>query len=153
MSDTSSFNSVNIERKPPSRPSSSRLHLSPLYSDTFGKAPGRVVYVKILCAGCFAIVLVIFAVFSVYWGALWKVPARPLGGLIFDLDGGLVGSAITSAFLASPANGGGIHWEQSNAIGSDASVLVRQEQTWVAVVGALSAFWRGLRSCAEVRYS
>lgn len=153
MSDTSSFNSADIEDKPPSRPSSGRLHLSPLFSDTFGKAPGRAIYVKILCAGCFAIVFVIFAVFSIYWGALWKIPARPLGGLIFDFDGGPVGTAITSTFLASPANTGGIHWRQSNILGTDASDLVRQEQTWVAVVGALIAFQHGLTSCTEVRYS
>lgn len=45
-------------------------------------AGARAVYLKIVVGGCFLIVIAIFAVFSIFWGALWKTPARNLDGWI-----------------------------------------------------------------------
>lgn len=42
----------------------------------------RSLYIKILGGGCFALIIAIFAVFSIFWGALWKTPAHNLSGWI-----------------------------------------------------------------------
>ncbi|KAF9030840.1 hypothetical protein BDZ89DRAFT_646755 [Hymenopellis radicata] len=141
MSETTSFNSAHTEDKPVSpTPSSSRVRVgSPLYSDSFRAAPGRVLYIRTLCAGCFAIALIIFGVFSIYWGALWQVPAHPLSGLVIDADGGAIGGTVSSALLNFTAKGGKIRWDIWDSDGSDASELVRQERTWVVVRGELFA--------------
>ncbi len=36
-------------------------------------------------------VLVMFCIFSIYWGALWKIPAHNLSGWVVDFDGSTVG--------------------------------------------------------------
>ncbi len=121
-------------------PSSSRVRVAtPLYLDRFRAAPGRILYIRTLCAGCFAIALIIFGVFSLYWGALWRVPAHSLGGLVIDADGGPIGSTVSSALLNFTAKGGKIRWALWDSDGSDASELVRQEHTWVVVRGELFA--------------
>ncbi|KAF8920999.1 hypothetical protein CPB85DRAFT_1372252 [Mucidula mucida] len=130
MSETTSFNSAHAEDKPMSpTPSSSRV------------PPGRILYIRTLCAGCFAIALIIFGVFSLYWGALWRVPAHSLGGLVIDADGGPIGSTVSSALLNFTAKGGKIRWALWDSDGSDASELVRQEHTWVVVRVNVNASW------------
>ena len=39
-------------------------------------------YLKVFFAGSFGIIIAIFAVFSIYWGALWKIPDHNLQGWI-----------------------------------------------------------------------
>ncbi|KAF8153412.1 hypothetical protein B0H34DRAFT_800617 [Crassisporium funariophilum] len=57
-------------------------------------AKARAIYLKAYIGGTILTILVIFAVFSIYWGSLWKVPAHPLEGWIVDFDGGQVGEAV-----------------------------------------------------------
>jgi len=45
-----------------------------------GKA--RKIYITILLQRTLIIVLAIFGIFSIYWGALWQLPARSLEGWI-----------------------------------------------------------------------
>ena len=40
------------------------------------------VYLKIVGMGSFFTILLIFSVFSIFWGALYKIPARPLAGWV-----------------------------------------------------------------------
>ena len=42
----------------------------------------RAIYIKSYITGFIAIILTVFAVFPIYWGSLWKVPAHPLPGWI-----------------------------------------------------------------------
>lgn len=42
----------------------------------------RVIYLKGYLGGLFLVVLAIFAVFPIYWGSLWKVPAHKMQGWI-----------------------------------------------------------------------
>ncbi len=39
-------------------------------------------YIKSLVVGCFSMVILMFGVFSIYWGALWKVPDHKLPGWV-----------------------------------------------------------------------
>jgi len=41
-------------------------------------AIARKIYLKVFFSGLIMVVLVIFMVFPIYWGSLWKVPAKPL---------------------------------------------------------------------------
>jgi len=45
-------------------------------------AVARKIYLKVFVAGSLGIIIAIFAVFSIYWGALWKIPAHNLQGWI-----------------------------------------------------------------------
>lgn len=49
-------------------------------SDTATKA--RTIYVTILLQRTCLIVVALLAIFSIYWGALWRIPARSLQGWI-----------------------------------------------------------------------
>lgn len=61
---------------------------SPLFTKRF-RARGdpevsraRMIYLKTYISGLSLVIVTIFAVFSIYWGALWKVPTHPLQGWI-----------------------------------------------------------------------
>lgn len=49
----------------------------------------RATYLKIFIGGAFMTVVLIFAVFSIFWGALWKIPAHNLPGWVIVSDFGL----------------------------------------------------------------
>ncbi|KAF8644054.1 hypothetical protein AX16_008707 [Volvariella volvacea WC 439] len=55
----------------------------------------RKIYLKVVIGGIFLIILAIFSVFSIYWGALWKIPAHSLSGLVVDYDNGQIGTLVT----------------------------------------------------------
>jgi hypothetical protein len=57
----------------------------------------RKIYVKILIQRTCLIVGVIFSIFSIYWGALWKLPARSLEGWIVVCYLDAPGSALLNA--------------------------------------------------------
>ena len=42
----------------------------------------RSIYLKIVLGATSIIVVLIFSVFSIYWGALWKIPAHNLHGWV-----------------------------------------------------------------------
>lgn len=42
----------------------------------------RATYLKIFIGGSFMTILLIFSIFSIFWGALWKIPAHNLPGWV-----------------------------------------------------------------------
>ncbi|KAK0222406.1 hypothetical protein IW262DRAFT_1474117 [Armillaria fumosa] len=99
----------------------------------------RVVYLKILVGGCFAMVIVMFSVFSIYWGALWKIPAHNLRGWVVDFDGETVGRAVVQGLTGSSASASKVTFEQVDAGEfpggwEEVANRVVEQKTWVAVV-------------------
>lgn len=45
-------------------------------------AAARATYLKIYLGGTFMIILLIFGIMSIFWGALWKIPAHNLPGWV-----------------------------------------------------------------------
>ncbi|KAF8184678.1 hypothetical protein BJ912DRAFT_853007 [Pholiota molesta] len=58
-------------------------------------------YLKALLPALLLITFVIFGVFAVFWGALWRVPEHSLPGWIVDFDGGEVGQAVIEGLTSS----------------------------------------------------
>lgn len=60
---------------------------------------GRKIYLATVVGGTVTILLIIFSVFSIYWGALWKTNthAHKMVGWVVDFDRGPVGNAVISA--------------------------------------------------------
>mgnify|MGYP001378606582 CR=1 FL=1 len=60
--------------------------LSPGTRSFFDKTPAgaaaRRTYLKLYGGGLFAVIVLIFAVFSIFWGSLWKTPAHSLHGIV-----------------------------------------------------------------------
>ncbi|KAJ7901276.1 hypothetical protein B0H13DRAFT_2028525 [Mycena leptocephala] len=70
----------------------------------------RAAYLKTMFGGTLALSIVIFAIFSIYWGSLWKTPLYALPGWIVDFDGGMVGQGVMQALSAIGPVPGGISW-------------------------------------------
>ncbi|KAG5726670.1 Nitrosoguanidine resistance protein SNG1, partial [Termitomyces sp. T112] len=109
----------------------SRQFFSPI------NAVQRKIYLKGLIGGCFMVIITIFAVFPIYWGALWKTPQRSLKGWIVDFDGGPVGQAITTQMVsASSQTKLTLAVMPSNNFPGGPNGLARsvvEQHTWVAV--------------------
>ena len=45
-------------------------------------AAARKIYFKTLIGGSFGLMVAMFAIFSIYWGALWKTPVHSLDGWV-----------------------------------------------------------------------
>ncbi|KAG7441781.1 uncharacterized protein BT62DRAFT_982655 [Guyanagaster necrorhizus] len=106
-------------------------------------------YFKILFGGCFAMVIVMFSVFSIYWGALWKIPDHNLRGWVVDFDGSAVGTAVVQGLTASSSSSK-VTFTQVSASEfpggwEEVANRVVEQKAWVAVVvqsnatGALNA--------------
>ncbi|KAJ3783309.1 hypothetical protein GGU10DRAFT_317086 [Lentinula aff. detonsa] len=98
----------------------------------------RSIYFKTLIGGTVALTVAMFAIFSIYWGALWKSPEHPLNGWIVDFDQSTIGNVVVQALEASSASGK-ITWSQvssSNFPGGPGEVGndVVEQKTWIAVV-------------------
>ncbi|KAF9460692.1 hypothetical protein BDZ94DRAFT_1169136 [Collybia nuda] len=96
----------------------------------------RYIYTKILFFRTCLIIVVMFAVFSIYWGALSSVPARGLQGWIVDFDGGRVGQAITRELsgLSTPAVSWKVRSSQDFPHGTrDLVHAILEEHCWIAV--------------------
>ncbi|KIY66183.1 hypothetical protein CYLTODRAFT_423687 [Cylindrobasidium torrendii FP15055 ss-10] len=94
----------------------------------------RAIFMKVLFGGCMGMILVIFCIFSIYWGALWKVPDHQLPGWVIDFDGGAIGSAVSQGLLGSAAQSK-IAWQTVTGLdASEVPVLIREQKAWVAVV-------------------
>lgn len=52
------------------------------FARTDAMSQARKIYFKVFIRGFLVIVLVVFAVFSIYWGSVWKIPAHPVNGWI-----------------------------------------------------------------------
>lgn len=95
-------------------------------------------YIKSLVVGCFSMVILMFGVFSIYWGALWKVPDHKLPGWVVDFDGSTIGGNVTSALLADISSSSRVSWTQRAASDfsgpEDVGDHVVDQRAWVAVV-------------------
>ncbi|KAF7350041.1 DUF3533 domain-containing protein [Mycena venus] len=124
----------------------------------FDKSPAggalRAVYLKTMFGGSLALSIVIFAVFSIYWGALWKTPLHTLPGWIVDFDGGSVGQGVVQAFSAINPGTGGISWSVVPASEFPGGIeqledAILREKTWYGLainVGASSNFTAAISS-------
>ena len=125
-------------------------------------AAARAIFFKIFISGAFFVILVIFCVLSIYWGALWKAPAHDLPGWIVvrvlasfyaftrpfaitqDFDNSLIGQTVTNSFAGSLLTEGRISWTVvpasnfPNGIGDLANAVV-EEECWVAIASALKS--------------
>lgn len=96
-------------------------------------ADARKIYLKTLIGSTVALVLLIFAIFSIYWGALWKIPARALPGWVVDLDGGDIGSAVSEALLSQHSKA--VAWQlHSASTKEEVFNSISEQHTWVAIV-------------------
>ncbi|PPR02814.1 hypothetical protein CVT26_009600 [Gymnopilus dilepis] len=108
------------------------------FSDTSKQGSiARKTYLKIYAGGTFAVVILIFAVFSIFWGALWKIPARNLEGWVIDFDGDFIGKDIAEA-LTLPNSLSAVTWtvispSQFPHGPSDVAAALLDEQTWAAI--------------------
>ncbi|KAF8907987.1 hypothetical protein CPB85DRAFT_1414965 [Mucidula mucida] len=109
----------------------------PLYSSQFTDASiarERAAFFKILIGGCFAVVVALLVLFSIYWGALWKVPAHQLDGWLVNFDDGPVGQAVTQGVLASSPTSK-INWQLQTGLEASAiGTLIREQKSWAAIV-------------------
>ncbi|KDR75895.1 hypothetical protein GALMADRAFT_226550 [Galerina marginata CBS 339.88] len=101
-------------------------------------AEARRIYIKILLQRTCIIVGAIFGIFSIYWGALWKIPARSLQGWIVDFDGAEIGQFVTEALSNDKVFSHVIDWRVQRATDfpngpGDVAAALLDEQCWVAV--------------------
>ncbi|KAG6844444.1 hypothetical protein H0H87_006898 [Tephrocybe sp. NHM501043] len=132
---------VNDLRRSLSQASDTTSAEKPFSREFFDKnnAVQRGIYFKVLFGGIFALVLCIFAIFSIFWGALWKTPARNLNGWVIDFDGGLIGQTVAEALSSEQVSAmGKVTWSVVPAAqfpdGLDSVANdVREEKTWAAI--------------------
>ncbi|KAF6760350.1 hypothetical protein DFP72DRAFT_103929 [Ephemerocybe angulata] len=107
----------------------------------FEKSPAgntaRSIYLKIFMGGTFMILIMIFAILPIYWGALYKTPVRKLKGWVVDFDGGAIGQTVSQA-LVSNQGPGKVEWTVVPAANfpggvEDLAHAVRHEDVWVAI--------------------
>ncbi|KAK0431546.1 hypothetical protein EV421DRAFT_2090044 [Armillaria borealis] len=135
MSDRMSIDTATAERDTPAM---DRPYSSQFLDKTPSIQASRSIYLKILFGGCFAMVIVMFCIFSIYWGALWKIPAHNLHGWVVDLDGSTVGNTVVQGLTAGSSSSK-VTFTQVSASefpGSWQEVANRvvEQKTWVAVV-------------------
>ncbi|PBK67929.1 hypothetical protein ARMSODRAFT_1043985 [Armillaria solidipes] len=114
----------------------------PYSSQFLDKTPliqaSRSIYLKILFGRCFAMVIVMFCIFSIYWGALWKIPAHNLHGWVIDFDGSTVGNTVVQGLTAGPSSSK-VTFTQVSASEfpggwQEVANSMVEQKTWVAVV-------------------
>ncbi|TEB38305.1 hypothetical protein FA13DRAFT_1786108 [Coprinellus micaceus] len=107
----------------------------------FEKSPAanvaRSIYLKTYIGGTVMMVITIFAVLSIYWGALFRTPSHNLKGWVVDFDGGLVGQSVSQA-LGSNQGSGKVTWEVIPASRfpggiEDLAQALRHEDSWTAI--------------------
>ncbi|KAK0436562.1 hypothetical protein EV421DRAFT_1112123 [Armillaria borealis] len=95
----------------------------------------RSLYMKVVAGGTLAMTIAMFCVFSIYWGALWKIPAHNLQGWVVDFDGSTVGNAVVQGLVSSSSKVTWTERSSSEFSGPDeVANLVVDEKTWVVVV-------------------
>ncbi|KAF5369660.1 hypothetical protein D9615_010234 [Tricholomella constricta] len=114
-------------------------HRRPFSTRFFDKdnAPARRIYLKALIGGCCLIIISIFAVFPIYWGALWKTPERNLNGWVVDFDGGIIGQAVVRNLTAdsslSKVTFTAVSASQFPRGPAELENSLLEQRTWVAV--------------------
>jgi hypothetical protein len=61
---------------------SSQLFTGAFFDKDPAAAKARMIYLRVHLTGLLFASVTIFTVFSIFWGALWKLPARPLKGWV-----------------------------------------------------------------------
>ncbi|KAJ7841771.1 hypothetical protein B0H13DRAFT_2255792 [Mycena leptocephala] len=123
----------------PARETISPPPFSGQFLDEFPEASAaRAAYLKILVGGVTTLAVVILAVFSIYWGSLWRTPHHTLPGWIVDFDGGAVGQAVSSALNGINPGINGVSWKVVSPSQfpegiSQLQNAIVQEKTWYAV--------------------
>ncbi|RDB27751.1 Nitrosoguanidine resistance protein SNG1 [Hypsizygus marmoreus] len=132
----SSTSEHTVNDVPPPQSVETEVLFSRNFSDK-SNAVSRAIYLKKLIGGCFFIVIAIFTVFSIYWGALWKSPVRNIQGWVIDFDGGVVGQSVVQS-LTTSSRFSKVTWTAvpaSQFQGGLAQVAndVVEQKSWVAV--------------------
>ncbi|KAJ7479077.1 hypothetical protein FB451DRAFT_1131292 [Mycena latifolia] len=101
-------------------------------------AAARMIHLKSVFGGVTARAIVIFAVFSIYWGAVWKAPEHTLPSWIVDFDGGVIGQAVSNALSGINPWKNGVFWQVVPATQFPDGIAqlenaIVQEQTWYAL--------------------
>ncbi|KAF9475554.1 hypothetical protein BDN70DRAFT_813978 [Pholiota conissans] len=127
----------------PATPPSSKAHRGPFSYHFLGKekeiVEARRIFVTILFQRTMLVVVSILLVFSVYWAAVQRLPARSLQGWIVDFDGEDVGQFVANALKATTSFGPTITWNVRDAAAEfpngpdDLLQAVLNEACWVAV--------------------
>ncbi|KAJ2917965.1 hypothetical protein MD484_g2461, partial [Candolleomyces efflorescens] len=108
----------------------------------FEKSPegalARSTYLKVFLGGTFMVILMIFTILPIYWGALWKIPTRNLHGWVVDFDGGLIGQTVSQALGSNQGGQSRVTWTVIPAANfpggpQELSDAVRDEHIWTAV--------------------
>lgn len=135
MSDTSSNRTAPIPEKPPMPESKQRLFANSWRDAEL--AASRALFFKILIGGCVSLVIAMFCIFSIYWGALWKVPDHQLHGWVLNFDSqasGSIGQAVMQGMLQTSATST-VRWAEKTGVAeSDVAHQVLDQKTWAAVV-------------------
>ncbi|PPR00314.1 hypothetical protein CVT24_004601 [Panaeolus cyanescens] len=131
MSDSHSSHHVE---KAPSQP---QPHNS-FFEGSQDARTARSTYLKMMVGIFFATTFIIFTIFPLFWGSIYKTPAHNLKGYLVDFDGGLVGQGVMAAMTAQP-EAQKITWEvlpSSTFPGGPEEVGARvfDEEAWIAVV-------------------
>lgn len=120
--------SLNMEENP-------TMYSSQFTDKSASMKASRSLYMKVVAGGTLAMTVVMFCVFSIYWGALWKIPAHNLQGWVVDFDGSTVGNAVVQGLVSSSSK---VTWTErpSSEFSGPEEVanLVVDEKTWVAIV-------------------
>ncbi|KAF5369050.1 hypothetical protein D9758_002945 [Tetrapyrgos nigripes] len=100
-------------------------------------ATARKIYFKVFVGASFMLVIAMYAVFSIYWGALWRTPAHTLPGWVVNFDQSDIGTAVVQGLIQSPASR--ITWTERPASdffggAEDVGRDISEEKAWVAVV-------------------
>lgn len=97
----------------------------------------RTMFFKIFGAGSTMVALMIWTIFPIYWGALWKTPRRRLDGWVVDFDGGMVGERVVQA-LTAETTPGAVAWAARPASDFPGGVeelgeQVKDHRVWTAI--------------------
>ncbi|KAF5385868.1 hypothetical protein D9615_002554 [Tricholomella constricta] len=131
VSDLSTTRDDRTSAEAPSKPFSSHF-----LDRSEAATQARRIYTKILIQRTCLIIIAIFAIFSIYWGALFHVPARSLEGWIVDFDGGRIGQTVMRELdtLSAPALAWKVRRASDFANGAkDLMDAVVEERCWMAV--------------------
>ncbi|EJD03137.1 uncharacterized protein FOMMEDRAFT_108265 [Fomitiporia mediterranea MF3/22] len=100
----------------------------------------RKMYFRAVGGGTFLMIIVIFAVLSIFWASLYNVSAyiHKLEGWIVDFDGGPIGQTVIQAFRNNTGMPEQMSWRVVDAslfpgYLSDIEEAVVQEKVWVVV--------------------
>ncbi|PFH46404.1 hypothetical protein AMATHDRAFT_69895 [Amanita thiersii Skay4041] len=126
---------TEVLRVAPQSPTDGRF-TGHFFDKTPSAAAARRSYVKALAFGTLMISILVFSVFPIYWGAVWKIPVYPLNAWVVDFDGGSVGDFVLDTLLANSTNV--LSWSEPpvhefpNGTAQLANAIVEQK-AWLAV--------------------